>query len=140
MTGELFDLLSRRSILANSVDAEARPTADEIDPAFLAGVEAGANGNLLNAIFGVRVADLHGRRSRGAAYHYLSGLLIGAELRDLRSDAARPIVLVGEAGLADRYARALAALGHAGPVSTISAGDAVLAGHRLIAERLGWFG
>lgn len=140
LTGELFELLSKRSILANSVDADGQLPPDEAAAAFEEGVSVGANGNLANTIFGVRVADLQGRRSKAAGYHYLSGLLIGSELRDLRADTGEPIVLVGDARLAERYARALAILGHKGLVSTFAAAATVSAGHRITAERLGLFG
>jgi 2-dehydro-3-deoxygalactonokinase len=132
MTGEFFELLARRSILANSVEENATE-----DPAFADGVLAGAAENLLHVGFGVRVEELSGRRSRAAGWHYLSGLVIGTELRELRSRPDRPIVLVGSPALTARYAGALRTLGHAGTIESFSAVTAVLAGQRLMALRAG---
>jgi 2-dehydro-3-deoxygalactonokinase len=154
MTGELFDLLARRSILANSVEEPVSPTpplggagvaegpglpagGDTMDVDFTQGVEAGATENLLHAAFGVRVAELSGRRDRRAGWRYLSGLVIGAELHDLaRAPAAAPVVLVGSPRLTARYAAALRILGQAEPAGVFTGESTVIAGHRLIAMRV----
>lgn len=81
MTGECFDLLSTYSILATSVANDG--TLD--DPASLAcfteGVLAGSTDNLLHAVFMVRTNQLLRKIPAAHNYFYLSGLLIGAELK-----------------------------------------------------------
>ncbi len=132
MTGEFFSLLAKKSILANSVE-ETGGAADE--SAFVDGVLAGAKENLLHAAFGVRVAELSARRARAAGWHYLSGMMIGAELRELAAEADAAVVLVGSPTLVARYAAALRALGHRGPVTTVSGEAAVIAGQRMALVR-----
>ncbi|WP_127143787.1 2-dehydro-3-deoxygalactonokinase [Pelagibacterium montanilacus] len=105
MTGELFALLSRQSVLRHSMAGE------EIDPeAFASGFGAGFAdpGLLTGQLFGLRAASLLEGLAPAAARGRLSGLLIGAELA-----AARPywqagaVGLIGETGLAALYARGL---------------------------------
>ncbi|MBB5885148.1 2-dehydro-3-deoxygalactonokinase [Xanthomonas sp. LMG 8992] len=110
MTGELYALLRTHSLLARLMDADdgAFDAA-----AFDAGVQrSGEPGGLLHHLFGVRSLGLFDRLSAAAAPSYLSGLLIGHELR---AQATLPPVvhLVGGSGLLARYAHALAALGSA---------------------------
>jgi len=139
MTGEFFELLTRRSILANSIEEGAADDLPGADSAFTDGVLAGATENLLHTSFGVRVAELCGRRSRTAGFHYLSGLVVGAELRELREHPAKVVVLVGSPGLTSRYLRALRALGHTSALTVFAAERAVIAGQRIVAERAGLF-
>lgn len=81
MTGEFFDLLSTHSILAASVDSDGSLN----DPASLAcfteGVQAGQAENLLHAAFMVRTNQLLKKTSPAHNRFYLSGLLIGTELK-----------------------------------------------------------
>lgn len=109
MTGELFALLSDRSVLRHGL---TEPGWDEA--AFAAAVSDTLSRpeRLAARLFGLRAEGLIAGLSPGAARARLSGLLIGAELA-----ASRPywlgqdVVLVGAAGLSDTYARALAAQG-----------------------------
>lgn len=84
MTGETFKLYSTYSVLAGSV--EEGPLDAAAMPHFEAGVQASQNEPLLHALFSVRTADLFARRNKRENLHYLSGLLIGAELGTLRTD------------------------------------------------------
>lgn len=81
MTGEFFDLLSTHSILSTSVANGG--TLD--DPAscacFTDGLHAGQSDNLLHAAFRVRTNQLLKEISAAHNRFYLSGLLIGAELK-----------------------------------------------------------
>ncbi|TAM57543.1 2-dehydro-3-deoxygalactonokinase [bacterium] len=106
MTGELFDVLCRHSILAKTMD---RLDGTD-DAAFADGVRrARAGGALLHDLFGVRTRALFGELPSAAAASYLSGLLIGHELRDA-APAGHVTVLASER-LAALYARALALAG-----------------------------
>lgn len=92
MTGEFFDLLSTHSILSTSVSNGG--TLD--DPAsrtcFIEGVHAGQSDNLLHAAFMVRTNQLLKKISAAHNRFYLSGLLIGAELKAIPPN--RPVYLV----------------------------------------------
>lgn len=110
MTGEFYALLSRHSILARTLDAEAPFDA----PAFEAGVRrAQAGPSLLHLAFGTRTLALFETLPQAALASYLSGLLIGEELRAqaLPAGSAQDILLIGSDTLTTRYASALALLG-----------------------------
>jgi 2-dehydro-3-deoxygalactonokinase len=133
MTGELYALLRGRSLLAALMPPEP---ADDIDDeaAFVRGVTASArDGGVANHLFGVRTLGLFGHLARDAAPSYLSGLLIGHELRGLLPPSPGVVHLVGGAALARRYERALALLG----VASQSHGEALAARglHRLAQAR-----
>lgn len=113
MTGELYALLRLHSLLA-ALMPEAM--ADDVDDAaaFARGVAASAgSGGLLHQLFGVRTLGLVGGLDAAQAPSYLSGLLVGHELRGLVPADAAVVHLVGGAGLARRYQRALEQLGSA---------------------------
>jgi 2-dehydro-3-deoxygalactonokinase len=110
MTGEFYALLRQHSILARTL-----PEADgELDAkAFEQGLRhALATGNLLNAAFSVRTLALFERLPMQAAPSYLSGLVIGEELRSqqLGQDSG-PLVVVGSPALTQRYELGLRILG-----------------------------
>lgn len=113
MTGELYALLRQHSILGRLMPV------DEVSfdgSAFDAGLERSAEaGGLLHHLFGVRTTGLFQQFSESALPSYLSGLLIGHELRasGLLSQAPRPVQvhLIGNDRLLMSYAHALATLG-----------------------------
>ena len=88
MTGEFYALLRQHSILARTLP----PSDGELDEAaFRRGVEhAQHSGNLLHAAFSARTLSLFDRLPAAALPSYLSGLVIGEELRaqDLRGLAS----------------------------------------------------
>src|SRR4029450_5737067 len=83
------------------------------DDSFLAGVARSAEPEgLLHHLFGVRSRALFGELSAEGVSEYLSGLLIGHELRNaLAAAPGAPVFLLGAPGLVDRYVLALRALG-----------------------------
>jgi 2-dehydro-3-deoxygalactonokinase len=106
MTGEFYALLARHSILSRTVDA----TAPLDEGAFLQGVRIAGNGEgLLHNAFGARTLSLFGRMAAGELASYLSGLLIGEELRSqpLEPGLEQPVVLIGAPALIERYELAL---------------------------------
>ncbi len=113
MTGELFDLLRKHSILKGAITGQegAFHTAS-----FEQGVADAGRYPLLNAIFQVRTNQLFGRLSATENFDYLSGLLIGAELKELLPADAGSTYLCGGAHLQSRYTAALHALGHTAAV------------------------
>lgn len=104
MTGEFYGLLSQHSILARTLEADA--ALDEA--VFLRGVTHAGNGQgLLHNAFGVRALALFGHLSPAQSASYLSGLLIGEELRLQELPAGREVIAIGAAALTARYALAL---------------------------------
>jgi 2-dehydro-3-deoxygalactonokinase len=90
MTGEFFHLLSQKSILTGAVTAtdilqgpSGIPLKNDYQKSFEKGVEDSVEAGLLHSSFLVRTHHLFGRWSREENYNYLSGLLIGEELKDL---------------------------------------------------------
>jgi 2-dehydro-3-deoxygalactonokinase len=110
MTGEFYALLRQHSILSRSLP----PEDGELDEAaFLRGVEhALREGNLLRTAFSVRTLSLFDRVAAASLPSYLSGLVIGEELRSqaLTHDAT-PVVVIGAPALTRRYQLAMQVLG-----------------------------
>jgi len=130
MTGELFALLRQQGLLAPLLQAAE---GDGIDgTAFVDGVaRSGRPGGLLQHLFGIRAARLFDRMTAAAATDFLSGLLIGHELRGTDwQQGGGPVTggkvtIVAAAGLARRYHAAFKALGIAaqsGPEDAAAAG------------------
>ena len=108
MTGEFYALLSQHSILARTLDASA--PLDEA--AFLEGVTRSENGHgLLHNAFGTRTLALFERMPKEELSSYLSGLLIGEELRTQALQASGEVILIGSSNLTERYTLALRATG-----------------------------
>lgn len=133
MTGEFFDLLSTHSILAASVGNEG--TLD--DPASLAcfteGLLAGRLDNLLHAAFMVRTNQLLKKIPPAHNRFYLSGLLIGAELKAVPPDA--PVYLVAGPLHSPLYTLACKVLNI--PVAAvIDADEALIRGQRAVISNL----
>jgi len=110
MTGELFALLQQHSILcAGSGDAAANP--DAFARGVIAARDSGSAGGF-SRLFSARALMLDGTLTSDAVPEYLSGLLIGEELRSglasnrFRHDA--PLQLIGDAALCARYRLAAA--------------------------------
>lgn len=108
MTGETYALFRHHSVLGRLMPSD-EPDFDAT--AFDQGLRRSEDPDgLLHQLFGVRTAGLLGSLSTSAAPSFLSGLLIGCELR-ARFPMPPEVHLVGEARLASRYARALERLG-----------------------------
>ena len=131
MSGEFYALLRQHSILARTLPAEDG-TLDEA--AFLRGVRHAQQArSLLHSAFSVRALALFERLPPTALPSYLSGLVIGEELR-ARALHGMEVVLIGEPALAERYALALRSLGCA---SRCLGPEATWRGHWALARRLG---
>lgn len=111
MTGELFAVLRAHSILGRPA-REAGATSDAA--AFARGVASvrDAADGLFPLLFSARTLVLRGALDAAHSLDYLSGLLIGEELRCALAGAATPApVLIGDPVLCERYLRALALFG-----------------------------
>ena len=121
MTGELFALLGKHSLLAGFM------TGAVVDgPAFRDGLAASADRTLLGDLFGARASVLTGRRDRGDIAAYVSGLLIGSDVREQAVAAGTPVHLLADPALGGLYAAAIAAAG--GEAILLDSRDAFVAG------------
>ena len=110
MTGELYSLLRTYSILARTLPPDDGPL--DVD-AFTRGVaQARSSGSLLRSAFSTRTLALFQRQPPHVMPSYLSGLLIGEELRAQQFDATDgTITVIGSQQLTLRYELALLSLG-----------------------------
>jgi len=109
LTGELFALLRTHSTLARGLAAGDAGVEAEGFAAGLARAETG----VLSALFGARAMQLRGGKTPDWALGYLSGLVIGGEIVEMRAmlgDAAG-VTIIGDPRLADRYEAAFARTG-----------------------------
>ncbi|MEP0213336.1 MAG: 2-dehydro-3-deoxygalactonokinase [Cellulophaga sp.] len=83
MTGELFEVLSKKSILANSVNLNYSTL---IITSFLEGVQLGLKGQLSASLFSIRAKDLLQTSTKEENFYFLSGLLIGDEISYLKNN------------------------------------------------------
>jgi 2-dehydro-3-deoxygalactonokinase len=112
MSGEIFDRLTAKGLLASIVAGEA---ADGVE--FLRGVSAGRARRLSlgTLLFGARAQVVRGALAKADAASYLRGLLIGSEIADALvvyptlGDSVIP--LIGNSALCRLYASALRAAG-----------------------------
>ena len=106
MTGEVYAVLRGHSILGRMMQGDATDGAH-----FEAGVQrAREAGGLLHHLFGVRASGLFGELAAADAAAYLSGILIGHELR-AAAPARGQVHLLGAPALSALYQRALGCLG-----------------------------
>jgi len=115
MSGEIFDRLTAAGLLASVVDGPAVAGA-----AFDAGLRAGHDSGmgLGTLLFGARARVIRGELPKAEGASYLRGLLIGAELADIRQQwpagLGTEVPLVGAAPVCALYAHALRELGGRG--------------------------
>ncbi len=116
MTGELFDLLSRQSVL---IQQPCPP--EQLDwAAFAQGshftLTADA-GNLVHGLFSVRTRQLFGGENGAQACAYLSGMLIGSDVRaalhatDWQLNAQTSVVVIGGYPLLECFRKVLQEVG-----------------------------
>ena len=108
MTGELFAVLRGHSILGRLADPAAS-AGTAVGPGFLRGVRVArdASGALSSLLFSARSAVLAGDLPATESLDYLSGLLIGDELRWGLAAGEPPLAIVGDPTLGERYVAAL---------------------------------
>jgi 2-dehydro-3-deoxygalactonokinase len=124
LTGELFALLRQHSTLARGL---AAGDADMEAAGFADGLVRAERG-VLTALFGARAMQLRGGKTPDWALGYLSGVVIGGEISEMRATLAdaSDVTIIGDPRLADLYTRAFA---HTGVAVRRLDGDAcVLAG------------
>ncbi len=112
MSGEIFDRLTAKGLLASIVDGEAMDGT-----VFLQGVAAGRARQLGlgTLLFGARAQVVRGALAKTDAASYIRGLLIGSEIADALAVyptvRAGVVPLIGNSALSRLYASALDAAG-----------------------------
>ncbi|MGE0225851.1 MAG: 2-dehydro-3-deoxygalactonokinase [Acetobacteraceae bacterium] len=132
MTGEVFGALRGHTILGRMMrDGPANGAP------FDAGLARSADpGGLLHHVFGVRALGLAEQLAETDSPAYLSGILIGHEVRAALDGAAGAVVqVIGSPDLTELYARAIAACGC---FAERHDGEAAARGLALVAENAAW--
>ena len=140
LTGELFGLLRDSSTLLRAAHAGTEAQTDATGDSregFERGIEHATvpgSSSLLHALFAVRSRQLLDGCSRDWALAYLSGLLIGADVRGAIAlfPATTEVVLIGDRALNERYAYALRRAGIA--ASCLDGEECALAGLRALCQ------
>lgn len=130
MTGDFFQALSTQTVLSKSILPNSS-LDNEHKKAFIKGVAIGQHQNILHAAFSIRTNDLFHRFSKEENYWYLSGLVIGTELKELSGQQANAYVLVSEGKLLQSYQLALAEINLNSDIQSISATEALLKGQAM---------
>ena len=113
LTGELFELLRNHSTLSKATESSLKITATK---EFIEGLDSDIS-NLTHDLFSIRAKWLQGKSSE-ASREYLSGLLVGAEIKSGKAwSGSEKVTIVASEALAQLY---LDALAHFGIVGTIS--------------------
>lgn len=131
LSGEAFAAIRQGTILGRMMD-DAPPDDDAFDRGL---ARSGEPGHLLHHLFGVRTQGLMGTLASSASASYLSGLLIGHEIRAALPPAGGHATLLGSGALCALYARAIAACGGS---ATIGPVDAAATGLAVIGESVAW--
>lgn len=130
MTGELFDVLTTKSILANSVRSGA--WNDSNKAAFIEGLQIGAKEQLSANLFSIRARHLLQNRGKESNFFRLSGMLIGEELSYL-DDSETTIFLAAPEPFLAMYKLALER--NRNKNNIICFGDSVLENALLIGQK-----
>jgi 2-dehydro-3-deoxygalactonokinase len=131
MTGELFSLLKEHSILADLLQGEV-----DVNGAFKRGVQRVLDRDMLPAdLFGARAQVLLGQMSKDDVPSYVSGLLVGTDVRiGLTWPLAARIPVLGRKELTKLYASAIEQAGR--EAIELDGETCFLAGINEIAKRI----
>jgi 2-dehydro-3-deoxygalactonokinase len=129
LTGELFELLRNHSTLSKATESSAKLAASK---EFYAGLDAQVS-DLTHELFTIRANWLQGK-SQEASREYLSGLLIGAEIKSAKSwITAHEVTLIASDSLADTYSKAL---NHFGITSNVQSQMTLISYFAAIAKKV----
>lgn len=120
LSGELYDVLCRHSILLPNTEGERRSSFDE--RAFRDGLALvrRSGGDLLNTLFSVRSRRIASPERGEDPAGFLSGLIVGADVMaglERFTPGAGVVELIGDAGLCRKFAIALHGFGVAANVT-----------------------
>lgn len=105
MTGEMFALLQRHALIGQAMQGDVAA-----DRAFLDGIAESGRMNLLASLFGLRPAALLGHRDAETGASFISGLLIGTDVR-AHARAGETVHLLADEALGTLYDCAIHELG-----------------------------
>jgi 2-dehydro-3-deoxygalactonokinase len=114
LSGELFELLRRHSVLVRDGANLQESSVDAHSPAFTLGLEfarRNPDADLLHLLFSARSRVVTGEMAKADAASYLSGLVLGKDIATALSllDLGGPVQLICTPALAALYAKALSA-------------------------------
>ena len=134
MTGEYFDLLSKKSILHSSIRG-GEGFSGINKKAFDQGVIEAQRSIILHSSFLVRTNELLKKWEPGRNYYYLSGLLIGAELSECAANKNLSVILVASGELRQLYMTALKTLGLKKNLRSVDSTLALIQGQSMISKK-----
>lgn len=141
MTGEIFQVLASHSILADAVFPKRTTntlTPDECE-GFSKGVLRSGTSNILHSLFSVRTNQLFDTMPAEQNFFYLSGLMIGTELRRLIDRGVGHIKLCSGNNLFQLYKLGIHVLGMSKRTSLVAPAvmeRAVIEGHIRLLGRM----
>jgi 2-dehydro-3-deoxygalactonokinase len=127
MTGEIFNLLAEKSILRHAI----KKGIDE--KSFSDGFKSGLEDNLLHHAFMVRTRQLLQHASPVSGYQFLSGLLIGAELAQLKGTHCALYIVCSEP-LKQAYLTGLKLMESDREIFYLNADEMLLSAHYKISD------
>ena len=134
LSGELFAVLEQHSVLLSQSDV---PDYNHCPDHFALGIERTETGsNLIQLLFETRSRQLSGELSASAARAFLSGLIIGSDIRGImqRSNTQHSeITFIGKPELCNHYQSASQQLGYNGRI--IDGEKLVLAGLHFLMQQ-----
>jgi len=108
MTGEIFDMLTKHTVLSHAVSSPKNDLiVDEDKKSFSDGASKALTGELLKSLFSVRINQLKKYLTAKQNYFYLSGLLIGSELKHIAKNINQKLVLCSSGRLLQLYQLAI---------------------------------
>jgi len=108
MTGEVFKIVSAHSILKDSIEISVLPEYSlEEKNAFRLGVQSTDSTGVLKGLFRVRTNQLFNKLTKKENACYLSGLLIGSEIKHLLDENGIQLVLCSGNNLSELYKLAI---------------------------------
>ena len=114
LTGETYATLREHSVLVPSADKNAPPPFDADSFAQGVAVARQHGSTLLHVLFSTRSRSLNNANDIGDASSYLSGLLIGSDVRSALQDYERSgaaIELIGDVALCEKFGAAIELMG-----------------------------
>ena len=129
MTGEIFNLLAEKSILRHAVEKGT----DE--RSFSDGFKTGLDDNILHHAFMVRTRQLLQHANPVSGYQFLSGLLIGAELAQLKETHC-PVYVVCSEPLNQAYLTGLKLMESDREIFYLNADEMLIKAHSKIAHQI----
>jgi 2-dehydro-3-deoxygalactonokinase len=132
MTGEVYSALADHTILGALLPDQGN-AEDISDAGFSQGlVRSGEDGGMLHHLFGVRAEGLFESIAAEDLQGFLSGILIGHEVRDMlaRYAGTDPVTVIGDKLLAAHYVHAISSLDRS--VTALDAEQATIAGLQMI--------